>query len=260
MNNPPIFPCVGGKGRLRRWLLGLTGSLLVDRYVEPFAGNANVFLLAASRVRAARWWLNDLTTVPFLKVLYDGLGKHHLPERPWDTPGTVWRERAHFGCPTALAIAPFVTWGAKGHGYSMGAKVRRNYCPRTLERKFSAAKEIMWGTRPLLTGEDYRSVLEELGPEDFVYLDPPYEGCCGTPYPAICHEELLALLPSLHCRWLLSGYESDLYLGALGAPAARRRLHMALGHSREYRMECVWANFPLQRGLEVDKMALNRKG
>jgi hypothetical protein len=246
MSNPPIFPCVGGKGRLRRWLTDLMGPLLIDSYIEPFAGHANVFLLAASSVRAARWWLNDLTTAPFLRMLSEGVGAD-LPEDPSNTPVSVWKDRARAGSKVALALAPFITWGAKG--YSAAGAVYRpaGYCPEKLGRKLAAARDVMAGVRPLITGKSYHAVLCAAGPDDFAYLDPPYEECSGTPYPPIRHEELLALLPRLRCRWLLSGYDSDLYRRTLGAPAARNQLHIALGHRRGYRTECVWANFPLRK-------------
>ncbi len=47
---PPIFPCVGGKGRIRRWVAEYV-PFQADRYIEPFAGKGIQMSLTGGRER-----------------------------------------------------------------------------------------------------------------------------------------------------------------------------------------------------------------
>ena len=91
--------------------------------------------------------------------------------------------------------------------------------------------------------------LQSLDAEDFCYLDPPYyENKAGYSIDTVVHPAFLATIQNLRCRWLLSGYTSDLYLTNLGDPYATkdvsfRAKRSAPGVKLATRLECVWKNY-----------------
>ncbi len=55
---------------------------------------------------------------------------------------------------------------------------RKGARPETTFARVTGAAKLLGG-RTLLTATDYTQVLSECGPEDLLYMDPPYQGVCG---------------------------------------------------------------------------------
>lgn len=90
--------------------------------------------------------------------------------------------------------------------------------------------------------QSYRFVGDEL-----VYADPPYLPSTRRrptvyrhDYTVADHVELMAILKTLPCMVMVSGYENGLYAGAL---ADWRRTHFTAMTHRGPRVESVWMNF-----------------
>jgi site-specific DNA-adenine methylase len=96
-----------------------------------------------------------------------------------------------------------------------------------------------------ITGLDYRAVFEELGSNDFAYVDPPYFGCDVRAYKAagVNHQEVAGLLRFAPFGWLLSEYSQPIY-ECLGDPISRREYTLKCSGklvAAESRSECLWA-------------------
>jgi site-specific DNA-adenine methylase len=98
-----------------------------------------------------------------------------------------------------------------------------------------------------ITDWDYKHVLQELGPDDFAFLDPPYRNAFVHPYRAsdVDHEEMVQILMSAKFRWALSEYPDPLYMEAFGPPVWRqeRSCAMSINRTTERRVECLWRNY-----------------
>ena len=93
------------------------------------------------------------------------------------------------------------------------------------------------------------------GPGTVFYLDPPYLPSTRTITAVYEHEmswidhaRLLAALSRIRGRFLLSGYQSDLYLAAeqkYGWYRHEKEIpnHAAGGDSKRIMTECIWTNF-----------------
>jgi DNA adenine methylase len=89
-------------------------------------------------------------------------------------------------------------------------------------------------------------------PDVFIYIDPPYLADTRTSksvydleFDRGDHERLLDLLLSCQCKWLLSGYESDLYLTKLGNPKATKSSVLASSQAKvkKRKTEALWCNY-----------------
>ena len=102
-----------------------------------------------------------------------------------------------------------------------------------------------------VTSLDWKKIAwDNLGPEDFVYFDPPYLGTEVKSYGSsgVNHQGLMVLLKKAKFRWMLSGYHHGLYVQELGEPFFTENVHpkMANYHEsvgQERRLECVWKNY-----------------
>ena len=112
------------------------------------------------------------------------------------------------------------------------------------------AHSIVAFTQPTITSLDWKDVVTELGPRDFVYYDPPYADCTVGSYRAddINHEELVEELLGAPYHWLLSEYEHPIY-NRLGPPCWRKEVQLRTTNFRDdggqgRRVECLWrSNF-----------------
>ena len=231
----------GGKAKILDWLLPIfpqTGR----RYVEPFAGRGNVFFAVFQRALFESYHLNDLNTGSFFGALA------RCPVN--DLPATVedvmlsfehWRDRAALLDPVALAIEPFVTF--RGKGYASGREQER-YNKATASRRISAAQSILQQSSVSWSKKDWIWLpWEEYDEHDFIYLDPPYIREDKVGYDDINHVELCTKLLECKGRWVLSGYDNEVYREYLGAPEHMldRRIEMS-DKRNATATECLWSN------------------
>ena len=209
----PQFSYPGGKAKLAKRIVELLPPS-GDRYVEPFAGRANLFFRVAQQLDYRRFWLNDMNTYPFLLSLYsygaeEALGRGAVPERNGSDAHDcmrnftfeallenhvrynpvrkhalklLWTQRPDLRewssatlVPPALRLEPFLVRDGNRYGKAgVRGEIGGGVSRATYQLYLKVASEIMMRTRPHITWVDYRQVLQECNPDDVVYLDPPY--------------------------------------------------------------------------------------
>lgn len=209
MIKTPSFRYMGGKSRLRKWLLSYfpkTGR----KYIEPFAGLGNVFFQAKKDLKFEEWHLGDIDISFFIAMLNANFDD--LPDKVSKNDFLVWR---NINNSISKIIEPKITFAGKGYqaGFDGGhishppynGKLHRIICEEARRLLFDVnVKEISWEK------QDYAGLTYK----DFVYFDPPYFGTKAS-YPNINHMELVKLLNTATFRWALSGYDNELYSSSL---------------------------------------------
>lgn len=111
------------------------------------------------------------------------------------------------------------------------------------------AHAIMTLTQPQATSLDWKEIVADLGPRDFVYYDPPYANCKVGSYRAddLDHEELVEELLKAPYKWMLSEYQNPIY-ERLGEPFWRKEVQLRTTNFRAdggqgRRVECLWRNY-----------------
>jgi site-specific DNA-adenine methylase len=245
----PAIPYPGGKGRMAPTLVSLMPQS-GRRYVEPFAGRGNVFWAAASvRLGFERWVLNDLHTGAFFEAIRTLGNTVEVPEKTQDE---YRRQRKAFssGDLIAILLEPYLTFA--GGGYSLGGwGGRKSATAEHYTRTLRNCHRLMASTDVRVTSSDWKKLAwDELGPDDFVYLDPPYLASDVRPYGSanVIHEELVCFLKRAKFKWMLSEYPKDLYLREFGEPFFTENVQLKTANyhkngGKERRLECLWKNY-----------------
>jgi hypothetical protein len=156
-------------------------------------------------------------------------------------------------------LEPYLTFAGGGYGTggprgpNRGGRGRGGVSAQTYRKTLFACHAILRSTKATIGSFDWRLLdWPSLGPDDFVYFDPPYLGCSTQAYrhDAVDHAELVAHLKAARYKWMLSEYPAELYLRELGPPVWSRdvqllatNFHAVGGKAR--RTECVWTNYPV---------------
>lgn len=229
MPDVPAFRYVGGKARLRAWLLGHFPQS-GDLYVEPFVGLGNVFYAAHAALDFGAWLLSDIDV-----SFFDALRTVDLAQLP---PTVSREEYAHWKTARngiARLIEPRVTFGGKGYkyGYSGSSGTHVGYSAEFYRPVCAAARSAVSDPAVTIRQHSWDGVpWDRFTPRTFVYLDPPYYGA-EAPYPNIDHEALIDRLNGLECRWAISGYDAGPYT---------TRLRYVAKHTRERNAEIKSSN------------------
>lgn len=239
----PSFSYPGGKVRMRSFVTQYfprSGKT----YVEPFAGLGNVFFYARKHLDFRDWWLNDLNSHGFFQALID-VDYDSLPEDvDRDKFLSLKKDREN---PVSKVLEPRVSYAGKGYDYGyMGSHdthvgyKKSNYVPH-----LHSARRMIDGVKITKTSWDLLPY-NQFDASDFVYFDPPYLGTRIGTYGNIEHDRLLEVIKPAKFRWVLSGYDSDLYRSVLGPPTGTRERAAEIaatnGKVGERRVECVWAS------------------
>jgi site-specific DNA-adenine methylase len=216
-------------------------------YCEPFAGFAALYWKMALTSEYEQWRLNDLRTSAFFSTL---ITHGHTVEVPARNHEEFLRQKAAFqmGDPAAILLGPYLTHN--GGFYAKGERQEKgSVSASTYEARLRMAHSIVAFTQPTITAVDWKEVVADLGPRDFVYFDPPYADCKVGSYRAndINHEEMVEALLGAPYRWLLSEYEHSIY-ARLGPPCWRKEVQLRTTNFRDdggqgRRVECLWRNY-----------------
>jgi len=163
---------------------------------EPFAGSAAISIAAAANRLAKQYHLNDLNkplmdlwraiieTPESVAAEYEKLWRNQL-----DDPRTFYdKARDEFnrsGRPDlflyllARCVKGAVRYNSQGKFNQSPDNRRRGARPDTMRLQVLGASHLLNG-RTATTSVNYRDVLERATPEDLVYMDPPYQGVCGS--------------------------------------------------------------------------------
>jgi site-specific DNA-adenine methylase len=249
----PTIPFPGSKGRLAKQIVAPLPKH-GRTYCEPFCGRGNLFWAAATAgLKYEKWWLNDISTIPFFRAVQRIGHTIKVPNRCREEYERQ-REAYKSGDLNAELLQPFLTFNGGGY-FEAGCKGREHVTKNEhgggvsgagYERTIRECHHIMRKTRPRLTTLDWRKMgLEELGPQDTVVLDPPYPGCDVGSYTdaSLNYEELVDALLSARFRWVLCGYLHPA-LHRLGRPIWARDVQLITvpPDDRDSRTECLWSS------------------
>jgi DNA adenine methylase len=195
---PHPIPYQGSKRRLAAAILAHAPGR-ARRLIEPFAGSAAVSLAAATRGVAARYTIADRLAA--LARLWRAIIDR--PAATADAYERLWRAQhtgaaAHYnavrarfnrtGDPIALlyllarCVKNAVRFNSDGE-FNQGADHRRaGMHPDRMRREMTRASALL-RQRAEVTAADYAELLADAGPDDLVYLDPPYQGVSRTRDP-----------------------------------------------------------------------------
>ncbi len=286
---PPIprFAYQGGKGKLAKHIIRLLPSS-GKRFIEPFAGRGNVYFHVAQRLDFNEFWLNDHYMCRFLMALMHSMedGMEWIPpERPQvdnefykflkrRAEESIKKEKSGLGVrygriyrpavlpdgskgwaveqyPPLFVIECFLSYSGGTYESGMKGPSEKNISNKGFMKSVRLAHEIMQRTKPRLTNCDYKDVLVECGPDDAVYLDPPYVKRKVSAYSAstLNHADMVEILLRARFKWVLSEYEHEIYkpLTAQFGEPLRIKVPKDMGTvrdgKREDAVECLWKNF-----------------
>jgi DNA adenine methylase len=167
----------------------------IKRLVEPFSGTAAISVAASAYGISQNFWLNDLN-----KPLIDLL--ELIVERPNEIANAyadIWNQqhndsvnhyfairemfnRTHeprlFLYLLARCVKGAVRYNSEGYFNQSPDKRRKGTQPHNMRHNIEGISTLLKG-KCTFTNLDYREVLAEVKNNDFVYLDPPYQGVCG---------------------------------------------------------------------------------
>lgn len=238
-------------------------------YVEPFAGGLSVLLAkdpeGVSEVvndlngDLVNFWCCIASTATFSAFLRTIQGvpfseEHYVRAKDLFWPDSVQRAVAFFiHCRQSLA----------GRMDSF-APLSRTRARRGMNEQASAWINAVDGLpavharlrRVVILNRDALDVIRQQdGPETLFYLDPPYlhetratTGEYAHEMTAEQHTELLDLLSTIKGKFLLSGYQSEMYDGHAKIHGWNRHdftlpNNSASGKTKRKMVECVWCNF-----------------
>lgn len=221
MSIPHPIPYQGSKRNLAQSIIRYFPEN-TTRLIEPFAGSAAVTLAAAHYQKAETFYIND-SNAPLMRLWQSIIQEPETIARGY---AELWQaqlgqERAyydqvreHFNHTQephhllyllARCVKSAVRYNAQGHFNQSPDNRRKGTQPQKMRGHLIDASMLLRNRIQTTDGKDYREVLEEAGPSDLVYMDPPYQGVCGkrdTRYMSsdLGHTEFVEALRYLNTR------------------------------------------------------------
>ena len=168
----------------------------VDRLIEPFTGTAAISVAACARNISQRFWLNDINQ-PLIELL------ELIIQRPNEIINAyteIWnaqhqnsilhyfeiREQFNtlndpklFLYLLARCVKGAVRYNLDGGFNQSPDKRRKGTHPDKMTTNIQGVSALLNG-KCKFTSLDYRQILDQANPNDFIYMDPPYQGVCGN--------------------------------------------------------------------------------
>jgi len=224
---PHPIPYQGSKRGLAPAILGVVHGRKVRRLYEPFAGSAALALAAACVGVSSRYVIAD-SLEPLISIWRSVLTE---PERLADAYERIWsgqkagdtdyytkiRDRFNAGsAPAELlyllarCVKNSPRWNRAGYFNQSADNRRLGMRPAKMRREVLGAHRLLRGKTLAVSG-DFEATIAEAGPDDLVYMDPPYEGTSSNRdsryHQGLSRERLITVLADLNRRdvpWLLS--------------------------------------------------------
>jgi len=211
---PHVIPYQGSKRKLAPRILAFMPFRKIETFYEPFAGSAAVTLAAAASHKATRYVINDKFKP--LAELWKLIVKQ---------PNTLIEEYSHFfnsqlgnekeyfsdvrelfnqnQSPSALfylmarCVKNSIRFNSAGEFNQSPDNRRLGMKPEKLKAEVKAASLLLNG-KVRIFAEDFRKILRKATPNDFVYMDPPWQGTSGKHDPRYAyHLNLKSLIGEL---------------------------------------------------------------
>lgn len=195
MNVPHPIPYQGSKRNLASDILRYFPTK-VDTLHEPFAGSAAISLAAAAHKRTNKFHINDLNkplvdlwraivnTPDKLATEYETLWYEQL-----DNPKSFYKKiRDEFNLTgrsdlflylLARCVKASVRYNANGEFNQSPDNRRRGATPATMRDQIRGASFFLKG-KTTFSSKNYRDVVLHATEDDLIYMDPPYQGVCGS--------------------------------------------------------------------------------
>lgn len=196
---PHVIPYQGSKRKLANDILGYVDKIDIDRFYEPFAGSAAVTLAAAARQSANRYIIGD--KYHNLMKLWD-----MIINNPYEVSAKyskVWHEqlydpneyylkiRGEFNADNdpvkllylmARCVKNAIRFNSSGEFNQSQDKRRLGTKPDKIHKNLIQVSELLREQVELFSG-DFRELTKEASQNDFVYMDPPWQGTSTTRDP-----------------------------------------------------------------------------
>ena len=219
MKVPHPIPYQGSKRNLASAILDYFPEH-VDTLIEPFAGSAAMTLAAAARNVASHHLISDLNkplidlwrsmiqSPEKLAKQYEVLWKaQHGDRRKYYDDVRDEFNRAgkpdHFLYLLARCVKASVRYNANGEFNQSPDNRRMGALPETMRRQILGASHLLRG-KTKLACLDYKEVVAQATVDDLIYLDPPYQGVCGSRDPrylkSVLFDEFVEVLETLNFR------------------------------------------------------------
>jgi DNA adenine methylase len=213
---PPHFlPYQGSKRLLAPRILATVQGRRFARVIEPFAGSGAVTLAAAHADLADRYLLGE-SLKPLADLWSQVLSE---PEVVAARYAELWQDPHGFGEvrqaynqthePAALlyllarCVKNAPRWSQTGAFNQAPDQRRRGVQPERLAGQLRAVSRLLHG-RCEVQALDFAQVLRQAGPEDLVYLDPPWQGTSlgrdRRYHAGLTRERLVQVLAELRAR------------------------------------------------------------
>ena len=201
----------------------------ISRLVEPFAGSAALSVAVATRGTSSQFWINDAHS-PLINLWREIIDR---PDELADRYAALWndqlgREREYFDVVRdrfnkehdpadflyllARCVKAAIRYNANGEFNNTPDNRRRGARPAEMCRRILCTSDLLRG-RVRLTPWDYKQVLDNCTEDDLVYMDPPYQGVCGTRdqryLPTVDHGEFCDELEKLNARQIMFAVSYD---------------------------------------------------
>lgn len=188
---PHPIPYQGSKRQLAARICAYIPGKVSTLY-EPFAGSAAVTIYAASRSLADHFVIGDVSA-PLAQLLSMMINepnrvisgyRQHWIRGVNEGIGYFYKIRDDFNALqdpvdllyiTCRAVKNSVRYSARGRFTQSVDKRRLGTHPDTMRTRILRLSELLRGRSTVLAG-DWRDTVEPANSDDFVYLDPPYEG------------------------------------------------------------------------------------
>jgi DNA adenine methylase len=252
---PHPIPYQGSKRHLADTILAFAGQRRFRRFIEPFAGSAAMTIAAADRRVAEAYVIGD-SLAPLARIWTAIMCD---PESLVDAYEQLWHaqrgdERAHFDRirdefnrdrePARLlyllvrCVKNSPRFDARGHFNQSPDNRRRGMRPTKMRREILGAARLL-AARTTVRSGDYRETLEDVGPDDLVYLDPPWQGTSMGPHKryhsGLRRSDVLELVSGLNRRGVpfLLSYDGRSGNRTYGEPLPETRFELNAGRSSQ---------------------------
>ena len=194
-NLPHFIQYQGSKRKLAKHILQFFPKKF-NRLVEPFAGTAAISVATSASQITQSFWLNDLNH-PLIKLLElavekpDEIADFYLELWNQQHPDSVdhyFEVRSKFNETNdpklllyllARCVKGSVRYNSEGLFNQSPDKRRKGTRPETMRKNIVGVSSLL-KSKCKFTNLDYREVLEQIQEDDFIYMDPPYQGVCGN--------------------------------------------------------------------------------
>lgn len=198
MKIPHPIPYQGSKRHIAKYILPFFPQE-IKSLIEPFAGSAALSIAAAGYGKAPQFRLNDLNqplTALWHEIVNNPTGIANGYKRLWDKQRG--QERAFYDevrqqfnqtkrpeyllYLLARCVKASVRYNAKGEFNQSPDNRRLGRHPDQMLADILAVSNLLHG-RVIITSQDYTELLKVATTRDLVYMDPPYQGVCGSGDP-----------------------------------------------------------------------------